>query len=217
MHHVWDVVIRGPRVDQLDTLVLELPTEHQPETDGTATWSSTTMVLVQLHSDGASGLGYSYVDAGAARLIEDVLAQCVIGADVHAVPEIATRMLRAVRNHGRAGIAACAISAIDVALWDLRATLLELPLSRLLGGARDEVPVYASGGFTSTPLDELAREVSGYAAAGHRRVKIKIGRPVESAVERARVARAAAGPENELMVDGNGAYTAGSDFTYAPR
>lgn len=195
------------RVDRLDVRVMEVPTATQPERDGTAAWSSTTMVLVEAAAAGAMGIGYSYVHGAAAKVVSDLLAPCVTGASAFAIPEVHGRMVRAVRNHGREGIAACAIAAVDVALWDLKARLLDVALSDLLGPARDGVPVYASGGFTSSSKDALAREVESYARAGHRRVKIKIGQPLASAVERARVAVEAAGPSVELMVDGNGAFT----------
>jgi L-alanine-DL-glutamate epimerase-like enolase superfamily enzyme len=165
------------------------------------------MVVALARAAGVTGLGYSYVDAAAARVITDLLADAVVGVDAMAVPAAMARMLAAIRNHGRPGVVACAISAIDVALWDLKARLLDVALADLLGAARERVPVYASGGFTSRTLDELAREVAGYAAAGHTRVKIKVGRAPADDVERVRVARAAAGPDVELMVDANGAYT----------
>ncbi len=197
----------GSRIEHVRVRVFDLPTLVQPETDGTAAWRSTTMVLVELAAGGVTALGYSYVHAAAAKLAEDVLADCVRGASAFDIPDLHGRMIRAVRNQGLPGIAACAISAFDIALWDLKARLLDVSVTQLLGAARHDVPVYASGGFTSTPLDALAREIEGYIAAGHRRVKIKIGQPIAGALERARVARDAAGSALELMVDANGAFT----------
>jgi L-alanine-DL-glutamate epimerase-like enolase superfamily enzyme len=139
-------------------------------------------------------------------VIDNVLVACVVGGDAMAPVAAAVRMGVAIRNHGRSGIGACAMSAVDVALWDLKAQLLDVPLAVLLGSLRDEVPVYASGGFTSTSLDALQREVAAYAATGHRRVKIKIGREPVQDIDRVRVARDAIGPDVELMVDANGAY-----------
>jgi len=202
-----DVGERDRHVERVALRVCRVPTVRRPETDGTAAWDATTLVIVELHARGASGLGYSYIDAAAATVVRDLLEPCLVGADAFAIPALATRMLQAVRNHGRAGVVACAISAVDVALWDLKARLLDVPLAELLGCARASVPVYASGGFTSTPPDELAAEVAGYVAAGHRRVKLKIGRDCELDRERVRAARAAAGPDVELMADANGAYT----------
>ena len=197
----------GPLIEKLDVHVCELPTVRQPETDGTASWSSTTMVIASVHAGGITGIGYSYVAAAAAGIIHDLLEHQVVGRDAFAIPEAFVRMCRAIRNHGRPGVCAMAVSAVDVALWDLKAKLLGVPLAVLLGPARAEVPVYASGGFTSTPLPELEREIAGYREQGHRRVKIKIGAGHAMDVERVRVAREAAG-DMELMVDANGAYTA---------
>jgi L-alanine-DL-glutamate epimerase-like enolase superfamily enzyme len=164
------------------------------------------MVVVEVRAAGVTGLGYSYIDAAAVTIVRDLLAPAIDGLDAFAVPSAMAAMLRAVRNHGRPGMVACAISAIDVALWDLKAKLLAVPLARLLGVAHTRVAVYASGGFTSSGPDQLAHELEGYAAAGHRRVKIKVGREPARDVERVRVARAALGPAIELMVDANGAY-----------
>jgi L-alanine-DL-glutamate epimerase-like enolase superfamily enzyme len=195
------------RIEQIATRVCRIPTENGPESDGTATWDATTIVLVEARAAGITGIGYSYIDAAASGVIRDLLAPVVIGIDAHAVPLAMTRMLRAIRNHGRPGLVSCAISAVDVALWDLKAKLLAVPLATLLGPARERVPVYASGGFTSSPPDRLARELADYAASGHRRVKIKIGREPANDLERVRVARDAIGPDVELMVDANGAYS----------
>jgi L-alanine-DL-glutamate epimerase-like enolase superfamily enzyme len=205
------------RIEHVAVHVYDVPTIDQPERDGTAAWSKTTAVLVELRASGVTALGYSYVTAAAAKVISELLEPCIRGADPFAHPMLHARMVRAVRNHGREGVCACAIAAVDTALWDLRARLLGVPLSRLLGVARDEVPTYASGGFTSTPLDELTREVEAYVAAGHQRIKIKIGQPMASALERARVVRDAVGEHVELMVDANGAFTVKEALTLVPR
>ena len=165
------------------------------------------MVIVEAYAAGVVGLGYSYVAGAAAAVVRELLAPAVVGVDALAIPTATGAMLRAIRNHGRPGLVACAISAVEVALWDLKARLLDVPLASLLGPARARVPVYASGGFTSSSLDQLARELAGYAAAGHRRVKDQDRREPEHDAERVRIARDAVGPGVELMVDANGAYT----------
>jgi L-alanine-DL-glutamate epimerase-like enolase superfamily enzyme len=165
------------------------------------------MVIVEPRAAGVAGLGYSYIDAAAAAVIRGLLAPAVVGRDALALPAAMAAMLHAARNHGRPGLVACAISAVDIALWDLKAKLLDVSLATLLGAARTVVPVYASGGFTSSSLDQLATELAGYVAAGHRRVKIKIGRDPARDGDRVRVAREAIGRDAELMVDANGAYT----------
>ncbi len=202
-------------IERADVRVCKLPTEHGPESDGTAVWDATTMVIVELHAAGATGLGYSYIDAAAATVVRDLLAPAIHGVDGFAIPTATAGMLRVARNQGRPGLVACAISAVDVALWDLKARLLEVPLASLLGCARTTVPVYASGGFTSSTLDQLSEELASYAAAGHRRVKIKVGREPKLDVDRVRVARAAIGADIELMVDANGAYTRKQALAFA--
>jgi L-alanine-DL-glutamate epimerase-like enolase superfamily enzyme len=111
-----------------------------------------------------------------------------------------------VRNVGYPGIAAGAISAVDVALWDLKARLLEVPLSSLLGRVRERVRVYGSGGFTSYTDAQLARQLGGWVREGIGAVKMKVGSEPERDPERVRRAREAIGEGAELYVDANGAY-----------
>jgi L-alanine-DL-glutamate epimerase-like enolase superfamily enzyme len=198
--------MQGPRIDAVECTVIDVPTERRPETDGTARWSSTTMVLAHVRAGGVEGIGYSYVSGAAATLIRETLGPAIEGGDAYATPALAIRMMRAIRNHGQRGIGACAVSAVDIALWDLRAKLLDVPVSLLFGTARDSIPVYASGGFTSTPHDELADEIERYVDAGYTRIKIKVGQPVHAALERIALVRQVAGPHIALMIDGNGAY-----------
>ncbi|HEX5059781.1 MAG TPA: enolase C-terminal domain-like protein [Kofleriaceae bacterium] len=204
-------------IDRIDVRVCRIATEGGPETDGTATWDATTIVIVEARGGGLTGIGYSYIDAAAAAVVRDLLAPAVIGVPLHATPAAMNRMLRAIRNHGRPGLVACAISAVDLALWDLKARVLAVPVASLLGPARRRVPVYASGGFTSESLEELDRELSEYAEQEHVRVKIKIGRDAAHDLERVRVARDALGPDIELMVDANGAYARKQALAMADR
>jgi L-alanine-DL-glutamate epimerase-like enolase superfamily enzyme len=206
-----------PVLDALDVRVCTLATEGGPESDGTAVWDATTMVIAEPRAAGVTGLGYSYISGAAAAVIRELLAPVVVGLSVYAIPEAMTAMLRVIRNHGRPGLVACAISAVDVALWDLKAKLLGVALAELLGPARTRVPVYASGGFTSSNLDQLGRELAGYREAGHRRVKIKVGREPARDVDRVRVAREALGDDIELMVDANGAYARPQALAMAER
>ncbi|HEY4057120.1 MAG TPA: enolase C-terminal domain-like protein [Kofleriaceae bacterium] len=208
--------MRAP-IERVDVRVCTLATENGPESDGTAVWDATTMVIVEPRAGGVTGLGYSYITGAAATVVRDLLAPVVVGSDAFAIPATMTAMMHAIRNHGRAGVVACAVSAVDTALWDLKAKLLGVPLADLFGAARTHVPVYASGGFTSSDLGALSAELAGYRAQGHRRVKIKIGREPEKDPERVRVAREVLGPDIELMVDANGAYTASRAIELAQR
>ncbi len=200
----------APRIAGLQVSVYRVPTDR-PEADGTYQWDSTTMVLVEATAeDGERGLGYSYCAAAAAPLIRDMLAPVVVGRPVADVRGCWEAMVRAVRNVGRAGIASTAISAVDVALWDLKARQAGQPLFRLLGPRREAVPIYGSGGFTSYTEAELAEQLAGWVEQGIPRVKMKIGKDwgtkPEEDVERVAVARRAIGPQAELFVDANCAY-----------
>jgi L-alanine-DL-glutamate epimerase-like enolase superfamily enzyme len=192
-------------VKRLDVSAHEVPTDG-PQSDGTLEWDSTTIVVVEVSGADQFGMGYTYADASAARLIDRRLREAVEGADAMGVDAMWEAMVGAVRNIGRPGIASAAISAVDVALWDLKCHLLDLPLVRLLGPIREAVPVYASGGFTSYTLDELREQLGSWVAAGIPRVKMKVGRRPREDVGRVSAAREAIGRETELFVDANGAY-----------
>ncbi len=101
-----------------------------------------------------------------------------------------------------------AISAIDNALWDLKAKILNLPLASLLGKVRDDFQIYGSGGFTSYSIGRLQKQLGGWAEKGITQVKMKIGREPDKDVERVKQAREAIGKHCALFVDANGAYTA---------
>jgi L-alanine-DL-glutamate epimerase-like enolase superfamily enzyme len=116
-------------------------------------------------------------------------------------------MVGAIRNLGWPGISATAISAVDVALWDLKAKLLDVSVADLLGRSRDAVPVYGSGGLTSYPQSEVCEQLAGWVAQGIPRVKMKVGREPDADPTRVRAAREAIGDDAELFVDANGAYS----------
>ena len=200
-------------VDDVDARVYVVPTE-QPEADGTLTWDATTVVVVQVRAGTATGLGWTYADRAAARVVTGTLAAVVQGTDVLDVPAANEAMTRAVRNAGRPGVAACAVSAVDVALWDLKARVLGVSLVGLLGRAHDSVPVYGSGGFTTFDDATTRRQVEGWLADdGVAAVKIKIGESwgsrVERDLERVALVRHVAGPGTDVFVDANGAYSVG--------
>jgi L-alanine-DL-glutamate epimerase-like enolase superfamily enzyme len=197
---------------ELDVHVCTIPTD-EPESDGTAEWDSTTIVIVEARSDDAVGIGYTYCEAAAAELIRSKLAD-LVHEDVRASW---LAMNGAVRNAGRPGIASCAISAVDQALWDMKARRLGVPLVDLLGAAHEDVPVYGSGGFCSYTDARLAEQLGGWAARGIPRVKMKIGRDPERDPARLDAARAAVGHDVELFVDANGAFTAKTALAWAER
>jgi L-alanine-DL-glutamate epimerase-like enolase superfamily enzyme len=200
-----------PAIESVKAAVYTVPTDT-PEADGTLAWTSTTMVLVRVRAaDGTVGTGWTYGAAACARLVEDTLAPVVIGRDVLGVPGCFDAMVKAVRNIGRPGVAGYAISAVDIALWDLKARVLGLPLHHLLGAVRASVPIYGSGGFTTYDDAQLADQLHHWTAdLGIDRVKIKVGESwgAETGrdLRRIQLARNTVGAA-ELFVDANGAYT----------
>jgi L-alanine-DL-glutamate epimerase-like enolase superfamily enzyme len=194
------------RIERIEVSTYRVPTDL-PESDGTLAWNSTTFVLVQAGSGGFTGLGYTYADTATAALIHDLLARTVEGCDAMGIPACWNAMAARTRNLGRAGIASMAISAVDSALWDLKARLLNVTLVTLLGAVRESVPLYGSGGFTSYSEKQLQEQLSGWIEQGIPRVKMKIGRDPAADEARVRAARNAIGSEVELFVDANGAYS----------
>lgn len=186
--------------------VFTIPTDA-PEADGTYEWDSTTMVLAQIEAGGKTGLGFTYADESTARLAQTLLHTIVKGRDAFAQAGIVQAMRHFVRNLGETGITMMAIAAIDNALWDLRARLLDVPLANLLGRVRDGIPVYGSGGFTSYSDAQLQQQFRGWAERGFRMMKMKVGSQPDRDPERVRIARNAIGDAVELFVDANGAYT----------
>ncbi|MFD4878636.1 enolase C-terminal domain-like protein [Streptomyces sp. NPDC058420] len=209
----------GPFVDRVETAVYTVPTDA-PEGDGTLAWNSTTMIVVQVGGGGATGLGYTYGAAATAHAVQHQLADAVTGLSVWDVPAANEAMNRAVRNAGRPGLIAGAVSAVDIALWDLKARLLELPLVRLLGASRTGVPVYGSGGFTTYDEHQLERQLRGWTEELNiPRVKIKVGESWGRAEGRDRErivqARRSIGDAPELYVDASGGYTCKQAFRMA--
>ena len=196
---------RAP-IDAVDVAAYRVPTEV-PESDGTLQWDSTTLLLARVRAGGAEGIGYGYADTATAQLIRGLLGPLLVGADALQTAARWSDMVRAIRNLGRPGIASMAIAALDAALWDLKGRLLGLPLVLLLGAARDAVPAYGSGGFTSYDIGQLQAQFEGWAAQGLARVKMKVGRAPDHDAARVKAAREAIGHGVELYVDANGAYT----------
>jgi L-alanine-DL-glutamate epimerase-like enolase superfamily enzyme len=192
-------------IQSVDVSSYKVPTDY-PESDGTLKWDSTTMVLVRVSVGGERGLGYTYGDDAVAQLIHGKLAKEIKGMDSMSPQSIYQEMWRKIRNLGRPGICSMAISAIDCAIWDLKARLLKLPLVTLLGQVRPGATIYGSGGFTSYSDRQLADQLKGWVKLGIPRVKMKVGRDPERDVERVRLARKAIGDAPELFVDANGAY-----------
>jgi L-alanine-DL-glutamate epimerase-like enolase superfamily enzyme len=203
-------------VERVVASAFRIPTDA-PEADGTLSWDQTTLVVAEVIGGGRAGLGYTYAGAAAAKLINDVLADRVVGEDAFAIPRIWDKMIGAVRNLGSRGICANAISAVDAALWDLHARCLDRPLVQILGVSRDAVPIYGSGGFTSYSPEHLTEQLAGWIEHdGCRWVKMKIGSNPDQDVARVKIARQAIGSAG-LFVDANGAFARKQALAYAER
>jgi L-alanine-DL-glutamate epimerase-like enolase superfamily enzyme len=196
----------NPTIEGLEAIAYEIPTD-QHESDGTYEWDSTTVVVVEAFNGRERGIGYTYGDRSVATLIESKLADIARGEDAMKPSAVWAEMRRELRNAGQQGVGAMAISAVDIALWDLKARLLGVPLSDALPRLRDSVPIYGSGGFTSYDEQRLREQLRGWVESGIRSVKIKVGRDPDADPTRVAIAREAIGPNIELMVDANGAYT----------
>lgn len=203
-------------IEALDVEAYKIPTDA-PESDGTLEWDATTLVVVHLRAGGERGIGYTYADAATARVVADDLREVVVGGDALSPPSLWDAMVARVRNLGYCGITAMAISAVDCALWDLKAKLHGVPLAVLLGMRRRRVPIYGSGGFTSYSPARLQEQLAGWIAMGIPRVKMKIGRDPRADASRVGAARDAIGPEAELFVDANGAYARKPALEHAAR
>lgn len=207
-----ETAIRGGKVT-----AYTIPTDA-PEADGTIAWDKTTIVIVELEAGGVTGIGYTYADISTAKLVEVLLKEQIVNKqDAMNTSALAVDLALAIRNLGRPGVAAMAISAIDNACWDLKAKLLKLPLLKLLGAVRDAIDIYGSGGFTSYSDEQLRAQLGGWAQQGIGRVKMKIGSDPERDLHRVSVAREAIGSDCQLFVDANGAYTIKQALEFAQR
>jgi L-alanine-DL-glutamate epimerase-like enolase superfamily enzyme len=198
------------RIEQLEVDVYTVGTP-EPEADGTLTWEATTAVVVHAHARDRVGLGWSYSSAAAAAVITELFAPVVTGRDAFDVTGAWESMRRCARNVGTRGLVMQALSAVDIALWDLKAKLREAPLSIMLGQVRAAVPIYGSGGFTNLDDSRLSEQVAFWRSVGCRAMKIKIGQDRGSDVtrdlQRVNLLRELAGDTVALMVDANGGYS----------
>ena len=205
-----------PSIERVIASAFRIPADA-PEADGTIAWDHTTLIVAEVFAGGTVGLGYTYAAAEAAHLIKTVLGNILVGEDAFAIPRVWDKMCGAVRNLGARGVCANAIAALDIALWDLKARCLGQPLVEIFGAARDAVPIYGSGGFTSYSRERLAAQFSAWVENdGCRWVKMKVGSEPEKDVVRVKQARAAIGSAG-LFVDANGAYARKQALEFAER
>src|SRR5579884_3049977 len=198
--------MESPEIEEIEVSAYKIPTSS-PEADGTFWWDSTTVVVVEAAAGGVRGIGYGYADLATAHLIDGHLAPVVKGKSALAVTEAWVAMGWKIRNLGRPGVASMGISAVDNALWDLKARLLGVSVAELLGPARAAIAAYGSGGFTTYSNDQLQEQFRCWVQQdGIRAVKMKIGTAPHADLERVSAAREAIGDDAELYVDANGAF-----------
>lgn len=205
-----------PKITETSATSFTVPTDTR-EADGTFAWDSTTLIVVEVKCEGATGLGYTYSHKTAAPLARELMKSHVEGESPFDTNALFSAIRKSQRNYGRDGIAAAALSAIDIALWDLKAKLLGRPLCSVLGQMREGAPVYGSGGFTTYSDAQLREQLGGWVGDGIPRVKMKIGTHPEDDLRRVKIAREAIGEGAELFVDANGAYSRKQALGFAER
>src|SRR5215211_6606863 len=181
---------------------------HKPISNGLHTYTHSGLGLIKIHTDeGTMGVGVGSTGGIAGATIEHLKPE-LIGEDPIDVERLWHKMW-VPKLIGRRGLTTRAISGIDIALWDLRAKVAGMPLYKMLGGFRNRMPTYVTGGYyeDGKGLPELQREMQDSVEMGARAVKMKIGAvPIREDVERVKTVREAIGPDVKLLVDANCAY-----------
>jgi len=183
---------------------------ENPPFDSSFVLKNTGQIVVRVVTeDGLDGYGMTFGEP-VCDYIEKNLIEEVVGKDPLANEDIWNDMFRAIRSSGRKGAALLAISAIDIAIWDLRGKILGQPIYKLLGGTKRDIPAYASVGFLSMPNEEVVEKSLEYIADGYKILKIKVGydngENIKADVNRIETVRRAVGDNIELIVDANGIY-----------
>jgi L-alanine-DL-glutamate epimerase-like enolase superfamily enzyme len=201
--------VADPIVESVRASAYDVPTDG-PEADGTLAWDHTTLVVVEVEGGGRTGTGWTYAPRAAVVVVQDLLAPVATGQSALAVEVAWEAMVRAVRNAGRPGLVGMALSAVDIALWDLAARLHDRPLTALWGEPATPVEIYGSGGFTTYDDRRLREQLDGWLALGCDKVKIKIGESwgheTERDLDRVAATRRAVGDDVAVFVDANGGY-----------
>ncbi len=202
------------KISKVEAMILTCQLD-KPIMDATYTLPSRSVVLVRVETDeGISGIGEAAYFGGppmiTKMIIEKELADYLIGEDPLNIERLWETMYQRSIKHGRKGAIIASMSGIDIALWDIKARSVGMPLYRLLGGCYEKIRAYASAGFYAEGkgLKELAGEMESYVKEGFTAVKMKIGRVSQAEdVARIKAVREAIGPNIDLLVDGNNVYT----------
>lgn len=200
------------KISKIQTRIVRLPAD-EPLADGPATPGATRdIVTVRVGTDeGIEGIGYTFFGAaltGTLRHAVETLGELAVGEDPLRAEAVAAKLRTAAAGSGPGGILTLALSAIDLALWDIKGKALNLPLWRMIGGCRERVPTYASGALMRTfPLEHLVKAAPRLVEKGFRQMKTQLALPGDTSpereVERIRRVRESIGPSIDLMCDIN--------------
>ena len=193
--------------------------------DSTRNVETIGFVVIDIQTDqGLHGIGVTYHEVGGEAIREFVklaIAPKIVGRSPMETEEIYEESFHYMRGVGRKGLAFCAYSAVDIALWDLKGKMLEIPLYRLLGGNKNKIPIYASGGWTSYSKEELVCEAKEMVSRGYDKIKVKVGvdggRNLSEDIRRVQAVREAVGPDIGIMLDANNVWQAGTAVQFANR
>ena len=201
------------KITDISTTLLRYPggTPIQDATMPTPETGGRSQLFVHIYTDeGYEGLGMAEATPGTRQVIQGTLRQILIGKDPFDIEKLWDQMFWAVRGFGRKGVAFCAISAVDIGLWDLKGKILGLPLYKLLGAYTDSVPVYGSGGWTNFTEEQLIKEMEDYIESGINRVKMKVGKDHGKSeredINRVEAVRKAVGDDITIFLDANNGY-----------
>lgn len=216
--------MRLDKIEKIETHLVSAPVTGGL-TDATRKVETIGFVIVRIRTaSGLEGIGVTYHEVGGEAICELIrrnIAPKLAGRDPLETDALWNELFHYLRGVGRKGLTYCGISAVDIALWDLKGKILDLPLYKLLGGNRTRVPVYASGGWTSYSDEQLVDEARTMVARGFRTIKFKVGvecgTNLRRDVERVRKVREAVGPEIAILIDANNCFDAATAVQLANR
>lgn len=204
--------LHSMKISKIQSRIVRLPAD-EPLADGPATPGATRdIVTLRVATDaGIEGIGYTFFGAaltGTLHHAVETLGELAVGEDPMRPEAVAAKLRAAAAGSGPGGILTLAVSAIDIALWDIRGKALDLPLWRMIGGFRERVPTYASGALMRTfPLEHLVKAAPRLVEKGFRQMKTQLALPGDTSpereVERIRRVRESIGPSIDLMCDIN--------------
>lgn len=192
-------------IEKIEVKYFKIPTKT-PESDGTLEWLSTGLVTVELHAQGSTGLGYTYADKSTAEFIVEHGIPHLLKKNVIDHCMLFDELKKNSRNLGNAGISSMALSAMDIALWDLKAKVLNLSIQDLLGHKRKSAPFYGSGLFLNNDMSSIQNQIQHFQKKGIKKFKMKIGDGLATDFERIRLIKDLLEEDAELFVDANGFY-----------